>query len=170
MELEAGRQSTLVQGQCLFGQEVKQDKTECGTRLKSSCLTLDATGDGLISAERADGGKLFSMCGLEFAEKSACKGGYSEHNTGLAMDCDIFRNMKWAGIALDENGNTNEQTDWLHGVLHKFGFILRYPKGKEEITKMKFEPWHIRYVQEEPAKYIYENSLTLEEYHQEIKN
>lgn len=108
--------------------------------------------------------------GKEFAEKSACWGGYSEHNTGLAMDCDIFRHSKWAGIALDENGNINEETDWLHSVLHKFGFILRYPKGKEEITKMKFEPWHIRYVEEETAKFIYENSLTLEEYHQNKKS
>lgn len=54
-------------------------------------------------------------------------------------------------------------------MLHKFGFILRYPRGKEEITKMKFEPWHIRYVGEKTAKYIYENNLTLEEYH-DLKN
>lgn len=103
--------------------------------------------------------------GLQFAEKSACLPGYSEHNSGLCLDCDIFLNGKWAGIAPDKTGNINSQTEWLHGVLHKFGFILRYPKGKEEITKMKFEPWHIRYVGEKTAKYIYENNLTLEEYH-----
>lgn len=51
--------------------EVKQEKSELGTRLKSSCLTLDVTGDGLISAERADGKRLFSMCGLDLAEKKA---------------------------------------------------------------------------------------------------
>ena len=66
--------------------------------------------------------------GIEFAKKSACLPGYSEHNTGLAMDCDIFRNGKWAGIAPDENGNINQETAWLHSVLPKFGFILRYPK------------------------------------------
>lgn len=103
--------------------------------------------------------------GMEFVEKSVCLPGYSEHNTGLAMDCDIFKNLKWAGIALDKDGNTNKETDWLHANLHKFGFILRYPKGKESITKMKFEPWHIRYVGEELAKFIYENKLTLEEYY-----
>lgn len=102
--------------------------------------------------------------GIEFTKKSACLPGYSEHNTGLAMDCDIFRNGRWAGIAPDKDGNVNEETAWLHTILHKFGFILRYPKGKEDITEMKFEPWHIRYVGEELAKYIYENNLTLEEY------
>ena len=105
--------------------------------------------------------------GIEFAKKSACLPGYSEHNTGLAMDCDIFRNGHWMGIALDKDGNINEDTAWLHTILHKFGFILRYPKGKESITEMKFEPWHIRYVGEELAKYLYNNKLTLEEYYEE---
>ena len=105
--------------------------------------------------------------GKEWADISSCLPGYSEHNTGLAMDFDIFLNGKWGGIALDKNGNINQTTKWLHTQLHKFGFILRYPKGKEDITKMKFEPWHIRYVGDGPAKYIYENNLTLEEYHQE---
>ena len=103
--------------------------------------------------------------GIEFTEKSICLPGYSEHNTGLALDCDIFKDFRWGGIALDKEGNTNQETDWLHQNLHKFGFILRYPKNKESITQMKFEPWHIRYVGEELAKIIYENSLTLEEYY-----
>ena len=105
--------------------------------------------------------------GQEWADKSSCPAGYSEHNTGLAMDFDIFLNGRWGGIALDKHGNTNPKTDWLHKHLHEFGFILRYPRGKEHITKMKFEPWHIRYVGEELAKYIYENNLTLEEYYEE---
>ncbi len=103
--------------------------------------------------------------GKEFAEKSACLPGYSEHNTGLALDCDIFINNKWGGIALDSEGNINSETAWLHTVLHKFGFILRYPKGKENITKMKFEPWHIRYIGNDLAEYIYKKGITLEEYY-----
>ena len=47
---------------------------------------------------------------------------------------------------------------------YKYGFILRYPKGKEHITGFKYEPWHYRYVGKDVAKYIYENNLTLEEY------
>lgn len=106
--------------------------------------------------------------GKEFAEKSACLPGYSEHNTGLALDCDIFIDSKWGGIAVDENGNINSQTAWLHSVLDKFGFILRYPAGKENITKMKFEPWHIRYIGEKLAGYLYLNNLTLEEYYEKL--
>lgn len=103
--------------------------------------------------------------GIEFAKKSACLPGYSEHNTGLAMDCDIFINGKWTGIAPDQNGNINKETAWLHSVLPKFGFILRYPKGKEHITGMKFEPWHIRYVGEELAEHLTSDNLTMEEYY-----
>lgn len=102
--------------------------------------------------------------GKEFAEKSACVPGFSEHNTGLAMDVDIFKDSRWAGIAVKPDGSINEETKKLHGMLHKFGFILRYPKGKEDITKMKFEPWHIRYVGRKIAKFIFEKNLTLEEY------
>ena len=52
----------------------------------------------------------------------------------------------------------------IHRHLSNFGFILRYPKGKENITGYDYEPWHIRYVGKEAARLIYENDLTLEEY------
>ena len=53
---------------------------------------------------------------------------------------------------------------WMKENAHKYGFILRYPKGKEEITGFKYEPWHYRYVGVETATYLYTNHLTLEEY------
>lgn len=56
----------------------------------------------------------------------------------------------------------------LHKYLSNFGFILRYPKGKEKITGYSFEPWHLRYVGCETAKIIYENNITLEEYKSKI--
>lgn len=129
-------------------------------------IIIDIT-SGYLSFEQQDKKYKYFIekGGKEWAEKSSCPAGYSEHNTGLAMDFDIFLNGRWGGIALDRNGNINEQTKFLHKHLHEFGFILRYPKGKEDITKMKFEPWHIRYVGEELAKYIYENNITLEEYY-----
>lgn len=131
-------------------------------------IVLDIT-SGYLSFEQQEKkyNYFLEKKGLEFAQKSACRAGYSEHNTGLALDCDIFKDGKWSGIAPDENGNINKETTWLHTVLHKFGFILRYPKGKESITEMKFEPWHLRYVGEKLAKYIYDNNLTLEEYYQQ---
>ena len=55
------------------------------------------------------------------------------------------------------------ETKWIHQNCHRYGFILRYPEGKEDITKYNYEPWHIRYVGS-IANYIYNNNLTLEEY------
>ena len=57
-----------------------------------------------------------------------------------------------------------KEFNWMINNSYKYGFILRYPKGKENITGFKYEPWHYRYVGKDIAKYIYENNLTLEEY------
>ena len=99
--------------------------------------------------------------GIEMTERRMCKPGYSEHHTGLAIDCDYFKNDDWAGICSDDN----PETKYIHSILHNFGFILRYPKHKQEITGMQYEPWHIRYVGKELAKKLYEEDITLEEYH-----
>ena len=97
--------------------------------------------------------------GIELTQRRMCKPGYSEHHTGLAIDCDYFINGDWAGICNDDN----PETKYIHSILHNFGFILRYPKHKQEITGMQYEPWHIRYVGKELAKKLYEEDLTLEE-------
>ena len=104
--------------------------------------------------------------GIELTEKRMALPGYSEHHTGLAIDCDYFYNGDWAGITPDEDGKENDITLWIHNELHNYGFILRYPKGKEDITNMSYEPWHIRYVGLELANYMSDNDLTLEEYNQ----
>ena len=56
-----------------------------------------------------------------------------------------------------------EETKWVHQNAHKYGFIVRYPEGKEDITGYDYEPWHLRYTGKDAAK-IYEKKLTLEEY------
>ena len=99
--------------------------------------------------------------GIEMTERRMSKPRYSEHHTGLAIDCDYFKNDDWAGICSDDN----PETKYIHSILHNFGFILRYPKHKQEITGMQYEPWHIRYVGKELAKKLYEEDLTLEEYY-----
>ena len=60
-------------------------------------------------------------------------------------------------------GQTNEGK-WLEGNSYRFGFIIRYLKGKEDITGYTYEPWHVRYVGKEVAEYIYINNITLEEF------
>ena len=88
--------------------------------------------------------------------------GHSEHHTGLAIDIGLIFDKREEE---EENIKIRESLyQEMHKHLSKFGFILRYPKGKEEITGYSYEPWHIRYVGKVPAKIIMNNNLTLEEY------
>ena len=85
--------------------------------------------------------------------------GTSEHQLGLAVD--IVDNGYWG---LDEKQATMPAQKWLMENSWKYGFILRYPVGKTDVTGIIYEPWHYRYVGKEVAKEIYELGLTLEEY------
>ena len=91
---------------------------------------------------------------LEKAKKISALPGYSEHETGLAID---FTN---GGSYEDKL----EMWDWLSKNAHKYGFILRYPQGKEDITGYDYEAWHYRYVGKHNAEIMFENDLCLEEY------
>lgn len=80
--------------------------------------------------------------------------GTSEHQLGIAVD-----------INADKTQSTNDEVYvWLAENAHRYGFILRYPQGKEQITGTNYEPWHYRYVGVENAKIIYEQQICLEEY------
>ena len=100
--------------------------------------------------------------GDEYTKNHVAEPFYSEHHTGLCLDFGVINN----GICNSKNLTELEekQFNFIHKIIHKFGFILRYPKDKENITKYSYEPWHIRYVGEIPATIMYENNLTLEEY------
>ena len=95
--------------------------------------------------------------GQEEADKYYARPGQSEHNSGLAVDI-TFNGHTFTEIE-DKDGY-----EWILENMHKYGFILRYPKDKTEITRYGYESWHLRYVGVEAAKEIYENNLTLEEY------
>lgn len=95
--------------------------------------------------------------GLEYALSCSAKPGHSEHQTGLAIDVE-GSNMDY------DNFDKSNEFEWMRENAHKFGFIMRYPKNREHITRFKYEPWHYRYVGITTATYIYENDLTLEEY------
>lgn len=98
--------------------------------------------------------------GEEQATRVSAYPGQSEHQTGLAMDVTTSK----LSFKLVEEFELTEEGVWLKNNAHRFGFIIRYPKGKETITGYQYEPWHIRYVGEEAAKEIFENNMTLEEY------
>ena len=92
--------------------------------------------------------------GKEKAETFSARPGHSEHQTGLAMDLNI----------VDSSFEGTKEAIWIEKNCYKYGFIIRYPKGKESITGYKYEPWHIRYLGKDLAKKIYSSNLTLEEY------
>ncbi len=85
--------------------------------------------------------------------------GASEHNTGLAVDI-----CAWDFQMLIREYEETSEAQWLKEHCAEYGFILRYPDGKENVTGIIYEPWHFRYVGVEAATYIMENGLTLEEY------
>lgn len=103
------------------------------------------------------------------AHKEIALPGHSEHNAGLAMD--IVSNDYWSNHSdLDESFDKLPQYEWLINNSWKYGFILSYPKGKEDITGFIYEPWHYRFVGLEHAKKIHEvyeatgEFLTVNEY------
>ncbi|MBQ8604523.1 MAG: M15 family metallopeptidase [Oscillospiraceae bacterium] len=97
------------------------------------------------------------------AAKWVAPPGTSEHNLGLVAD---IVSSTW----YNENNDLTQEFEntahfaWLYEHCAEYGFILRYPKGKEGITGIAYEPWHYRYVGREVAKYIMENNITLEEF------
>ncbi|MBR2764395.1 MAG: M15 family metallopeptidase [Blautia sp.] len=85
--------------------------------------------------------------------------GTSEHQTGLAADItDDYYDL------MNESLENTELYQWMSAHCHEYGFIVRFPKGKEDITGIIYEPWHYRYVGVEAATYIMEHDLTLEEF------
>ena len=102
--------------------------------------------------------------GEEEANKTSARPGESEHQTGLAVDLSTSE--------IDyRNSYDFEDTAagrWVAENEHRFGFILRFPEGKTDITGYSYEPWHLRYVGATAAADIYERNLTLEEYVEEL--
>jgi len=96
--------------------------------------------------------------GEEETNKMAAKPGFSEHQTGLSIDIQTYGSST-------KNFEEFDEFKWLQNNAYKYGFILRYPKGKEYITGYEYESWHYRYVGIEAATYIYENNITFDEYY-----
>lgn len=98
--------------------------------------------------------------GQENANRYSAVPGFSEHQTGLAIDITNEDRVTSIGCWFDET----QQAKWLYENAYKYGFILRYPKGKEHITGYRAESWHYRYIGKEDSKNFNMNDLTLEEY------
>ncbi len=88
-------------------------------------------------------------------DKVSARAGFSEHQTGLAVDIND----------LEQTFEATPEAQWLAANAYRFGFLLRYPKGKEWITGYDFEPWHYRYLGKELAEKVYYSELTYDEYY-----
>lgn len=100
--------------------------------------------------------------GKKQADSVSAMPGSSEHQTGLTVDVSCSR----IGCALEESFGETEEGKWLAANCHKYGFIIRYQENKTDITGYSYEPWHIRYVGKNLAKYLHKEDLTLEEYYE----
>jgi len=92
--------------------------------------------------------------GKKAADTYSSRPGYSEHQTGLAIDLNTVE---------DSFANTDEGK-WVAQNCYKYGFIIRFPKGKEKQTGYQYEPWHLRYLGKETAKKVFDSGKCLEEY------
>lgn len=97
--------------------------------------------------------------GQETADTYSARAGYSEHQTGYAFDVRDYP------FTNDDYSKTKSFT-WVSKNAYKYGFIIRFPEGKEYITGYQYEPWHYRYCGLECAKYIQEHDITFEEYYE----
>lgn len=102
--------------------------------------------------------------GEEYAKKIAAIPGYSEHQTGLALDYCLFRGKRFI---IEHEMDKYAECFFTNKIASEYGFILRYPKGKEDITGYQYEPWHLRYVGKDLAIHLYKKNITLDEYFEE---
>lgn len=136
----------------------------------------------LCDAARAEGHELYLKSGYRSYYKQAVmyenrvkkygyddgwvtKPGASDHQTGLG--CDVVP-KKWTDRGMNENMAKEPETQWMAENCARFGFILRYPSDKEDITEINYEPWHLRYVGVPVATYIMDNGLCLEEFYDQL--
>ena len=136
----------------------------------------------LCDAARAEGHELYLKSGYRSYKKQAtmyenrlkqygyddgwvARPGSSDHQTGLG--CDVVP-KKWTDRGMNSDMAREPETQWMAANCARFGFIIRYPADKEDVTEINYEPWHLRYVGVPVATYIMENGLTLEEFHQQL--
>ena len=100
--------------------------------------------------------KYVNRDGKEAADTYSARPGHSEHQTGLAFDLN----------SISDDFQYTDEGKWVNSNCYKYGYILRYPKGKENFTGYKYESWHLRYVGEDLATKLYNNGdwITLEEH------
>lgn len=134
-----------------FKRLVKDAKAEDLTIVANSTFRTYNYQENLYNRYKANNGK-------EYADSYAARAGHSEHQTGLAIDVSTLNSTM-------DNFEETEEFEWLQKHAHEYGFILRYPKGKEFITGYNYESWHYRYVGVDIATKIKNLGITYDEYY-----
>ena len=143
-----------------------QEMIKEANKIDSKIIVIPDSGYRSISYQQGVMDYYIKNEGVAKARERVATPGTSEHHTALAIDIAIFDN----GVYKDDVTGEETTIKFLHNNCYKYGFILRYPKRKENITGYRYEPWHFRYVGKDLAKYLYDNNLTLEEYYKGIKD
>ncbi len=150
--------------------QIEKKTYEAFLRLREDLLKNDGIQTELISVYRTvpqqeeTFERYTRQHGLEYAKTYVALPGCSEHHTGFAIDVCVVEDGKVehsvAGLLA-----TDAQFQSVHQKLPKYGFILRYPKGKEAITNVGYEPWHFRYIDDPAiAQQITDRGICFEEY------
>lgn len=162
----------LISVENAFGDKYKIEKKtyEAFLRLREDILKNEGIETELISVYRTieqqeKNFKRYSdNFGIEYAKKYVALPGCSEHHTGLAIDVGIVKDGKLCRT-VEELLSVDDLFEIVQKKLPQYGFILRYPKGKESVTKIAYESWHFRYIDSpEIAKEITNKGICFEEY------
>lgn len=150
--------------------QIEKKTYEAFLRLQADLLKNDGIQTDLISIYRTvkqqeeTFARYLKNFGLEYANKYVAKPGHSEHHTGMAIDVGIVVDGKLTRT-IEELLSVDDLFQTVQAKLPQYGFILRYPKGKEPITKIGYESWHFRYIDSpEIAKEITDKGICFEEY------
>ncbi|WP_315305823.1 M15 family metallopeptidase [Enterococcus devriesei] len=132
--------------------------------VESQKEVFDTNVNGLVS-----GNGMSEADAIAKTKETITEPGFSEHHTGLAVDLvDQDWYNSYSTQVLDASYGDQPGAKWIAENAPKYGFIIRYPKDRQDITGITYEPWHIRYVGKENAEYITKHNLTLEEFLKEL--
>lgn len=127
----------------------------CEAATKDNIYIYAGSGYRSYATQKSLYNRYVNQDGFAAAETYSARASYSEHQTGLAMDIANKSGFISKG---------DKEYDWLVNNSYKYGFILRYPEGKEKITGYMYEEWHYRYLGKDVAKDVYDSKLTYDEY------
>ncbi len=178
-EMEDGERVWMSQAALLINQEYsigEEFQAEIGeyeeSGVRMNACVMEAYGKLAYDIEEKFGEKLFVKSAYRTSEEQAAEYeadhevaavvGSSEHQAGLALDVYV-KNYGGKSLLKTEAGQ------YVNRECGRYGFIIRYPEGKEDVTGIGFEPWHIRYVGIPHAKIMYRNNWTLEEYYENLE-